>query len=95
MHDPFRETDPKWQRPTNSIECELVENVRDYIQSPEAQGLIVRQRPPAPTLPRGMTLNELNPGRWCLVYPDGASGYRAMEGSREELIDVASRLTTK
>jgi hypothetical protein len=95
MHDPFRETDPRWQRPSTSIECELVENVRDYLQSPEAQGLVIRQRPPAPILPDGMRLQELGDGRYRLLYQDGSSGYRAIDGDRDELVNLAYQMVSE
>ncbi len=93
MHDPWRETDPRWQPHPMSIECQLQRDLREYIEE-ETHRQIVRQRQPKAALPHGMYLNELGDGRWCLIFPDGGSGYRSLIGTREDLLDIVSQLTT-
>jgi hypothetical protein len=95
--DPFINDSPLWQPYAGPPVAELGQvdhTASDLYAFLREHARTVRKPEPAPTLPRGMTLNELSPGLWCLVYPDGASGYRAIEGSREELIDLASHLAT-
>jgi hypothetical protein len=90
MHDPWRESDPKWERPSTSIECALIPNVRDYLHN--VRPAVTKAEPI--DLPPGVSLNPLSDGTWVLLRPEGSRGYVRYVGSKEELLQFAGTFTT-
>jgi hypothetical protein len=95
--DPFVPS-PLWEPyagPTAEAEFGQVDNGAKDLYHFLREAAPVREREPTSTLPRGMSLRDLGDGRYTLIYPDGASGFRAIDGEREDLIQLAHSMTTE
>jgi hypothetical protein len=96
--DPFVERSPLWQRYSGrppDYDLGQVDSEASDLYAFLRENAPVRKPAPEPRLPRGMSLRDLGDGRFTLIYPDGASGYRAIDGGREELIQLAHSMTTE
>lgn len=92
MIDPWIERDPRWQPRADSVECALVPNANDFVR--EAQR-IATPRYERPNLPPGVHLQLQADGGWALFVPTGSAGYRRVDGTRDELLELAATWTTE
>jgi hypothetical protein len=97
MHpDPFIEQSPLWapyKGPPDADFAQPDRTASDLYAFLRQHSTVSREPEATPQLPKGVYLQQTSTG-WALFVPSGSAGYVRYDGDRQQLIEMASRLTT-